>query len=204
MDAEQIMNSEDFKKCADFHGHICPGLSIGFRMAQAAMEKLKERRSEDEELVAVVETDACSADAVQVLTGCTFGKGNFIFKDYGKTVLTVFSRNTGEGVRVSLLPDGFPRNETHMALMGKVMSGEADEDEEQQFQAIHLQRSGVVLEAPDEKLFTIKTVKMPLPEKAKIEPSELCQQCGEPTMRTKLESIDGKRVCRDCLDQSSF
>ena len=24
------------------------------------------------------------ADAVQVLTGCTFGKGNFIYKDFGK------------------------------------------------------------------------------------------------------------------------
>nr|WP_279383444.1 FmdE family protein [Methanobacterium formicicum] len=23
-------------------------------------------------------------DAIQVITGCTFGKGNLIFKDYGK------------------------------------------------------------------------------------------------------------------------
>jgi len=38
---------------------------------------LGENRAEDEEIVAVVETDACGADAIQVRTGCTFGKGNF-------------------------------------------------------------------------------------------------------------------------------
>jgi len=199
MNAEQIMNSEDFKKCAEFHGHICPGLSIGYRAAKAAMENLKEARSEDEELVAVFETDACGADAVQVLTGCTLGKGNFIYKDHGKTVLTVFSRNTGEGVRVSLLPDGFPRNDAHMALMGKVMSGEADDGEAEAFEKLHLQQSCSILEASIEKLFTIKTVHMPLPEKARIEPSVLCEQCGEPVMATKLETIKGKRICRGCI-----
>ncbi len=37
-----------------------------------------EKRAVDEEIVAVVETDACFSDAVQVMTGCTFGKGDFI------------------------------------------------------------------------------------------------------------------------------
>jgi len=86
MNAEKTMETEEFKRCAAFHGHVCPGLSIGFRAAKAGMRYLQAMRAEDEELVAVVETDACSADAVQVLTGCTFGKGNFIYKDYGKMV----------------------------------------------------------------------------------------------------------------------
>ena len=66
------------------------------------MAWLAEQRSEDEEIVAIVENDACSADAVQVITGCTFGKGNFIHKDYGKMALTLLSRNTGRGVRILL------------------------------------------------------------------------------------------------------
>ena len=45
----------DFQKCVEFHGHVCPGLSIGFRAAQAGMDWLKENRAEDEELVAVVD-----------------------------------------------------------------------------------------------------------------------------------------------------
>jgi len=94
--------AEDFKKCAAFHGHICPGLAIGYRSSKRGMAWLKENRAEDEEVVAIVETNACGADAVQVLTGCTFGKGNFFFKDYGKQALTLISRNSGDGIRVAL------------------------------------------------------------------------------------------------------
>ena len=77
MDAQQIMETAEFKRCEEFHGHVCPGLSIGFRAAQAAIQKLRENRTQDEAVVTVVENDACYADAVQVLTGCTFCKGNF-------------------------------------------------------------------------------------------------------------------------------
>ena len=45
-------------------------------------------RSRDEELVAVVETDMSGVDAIQFLTGCTFGKGNLIHKDYGKNAFS--------------------------------------------------------------------------------------------------------------------
>jgi len=34
MDSQQIMESAEFKRCEEFHGHVCPGLSIGFRAAQ--------------------------------------------------------------------------------------------------------------------------------------------------------------------------
>jgi len=34
MNAKQILDSAEFKKCADFHGHVCLGLSIGYRAAK--------------------------------------------------------------------------------------------------------------------------------------------------------------------------
>ena len=40
MNAQQILNSEDFRKCEDFHGHICPGLSIGFKAAKVAEDNI--------------------------------------------------------------------------------------------------------------------------------------------------------------------
>jgi formylmethanofuran dehydrogenase subunit E len=82
-------------ECIRFHGHLCPGLVIGYKAARAALDGLKVERAEDEELFAIVETDACGADAIQVLTGCTFGKGNFIFRDLGKHAFTVGSRKSG-------------------------------------------------------------------------------------------------------------
>jgi formylmethanofuran dehydrogenase subunit E len=76
---------------------------------------MKSIRSEDEEIVAIVENDACYVDAVQVLTGCTFGKGNFIYKDNGKMVLTLLSRKTGQGIRVAMRPGAFAPDETHLS-----------------------------------------------------------------------------------------
>jgi formylmethanofuran dehydrogenase subunit E len=194
------MDSEDFKKCAAFHGHVCPGLSIGFRAAKAGMQWLKENRSEDEEIVAIVETNACPVDAVQVLTGCTFGKGNLIYKDHGKMAFTLLSRRTGNGVRVALRTDALDINEAHMALLGKMAEGRANPEEKARFQSLHLQRSHEVLEKPETALFTITPTQMTLPPKAKIESSEPCEKCGEPTMRNKLEMVDGIKMCGGCLE----
>src|SRR3972149_9497969 len=89
MATDEIFSTPDFKKCIEFHGHICPGLAVGYKAAKAGMAWLEENHAEDEELVALVETDACGSDAIQVLTGCTFGKGNFFYRDYGKQAFTL-------------------------------------------------------------------------------------------------------------------
>ncbi|NTW05305.1 MAG: formylmethanofuran dehydrogenase, partial [Peptococcaceae bacterium] len=101
------MEKSLWEKTVEFHGHICPGLAIGFRAVSLALEKLDYGRSIDEELVAIVENDACGVDAVQVVSGCTFGKGNFFFRDYGKQVYTFAIRNTNRAVRVSVKSEAF-------------------------------------------------------------------------------------------------
>jgi formylmethanofuran dehydrogenase subunit E len=199
MKAQEIIESKDFKRCADFHGHVCPGLSIGFRAARAALDRLREKRAADEEIVAVVETDACSADAVQVLTGCTFGKGNFIFRDYGKMAVTLLSRNTGRGVRVAMKPGAFKPDAEHLALIKKITGGAETAEEHKRFEELHFKRTCNILEAPVDRLFTISSVEMELPARARIEPSEPCARCGEPTMPSKMKIVDGQKVCRGCL-----
>jgi formylmethanofuran dehydrogenase subunit E len=203
MTAQEILNSEDFKRCEAFHGHVCPGLSIGYRAAKAAMAWLKEKRADDEEVVAVVETDACSADAVQVLTGCTFGKGNFIYKDYGKMALTIFSRQSGEGVRVIVRPEAFKPNEEHLSLVQKVSKGEATVEEQKRFEQLHHQRTCDVLERPEKELFVMTPVKTELPAKARIEPSVPCSRCGEATMQSKMTIVGTEKICRACAADPS-
>jgi formylmethanofuran dehydrogenase subunit E len=202
MKAQDIIESEDFQRCAAFHGHVCPGLSIGYRAAHTAMDRLQEKRAADEEIVAVVETDACSADAVQVLTGCTFGKGNFIYRDYGKMALTLLSRNTGRGVRVALKPDAFKPDEEHMALIQKITRGDATAEEHNRFEELHFKRTCNILEAPSDELFSVSSVAVELPARARIEPSEPCARCGEPTMPSKMNVVDGRKVCRGCLNRA--
>ncbi|MDD2856161.1 MAG: formylmethanofuran dehydrogenase subunit E family protein, partial [Desulfuromonadaceae bacterium] len=98
----------EFSDIVKFHGHSCPGLAIGYRLSMAAMNGLGVVRSDDEELFAVVENDACGVDALQFVTGCTFGKGNLFFNDYGKQVYTLFSRVKQLGVRVTFHGSGIP------------------------------------------------------------------------------------------------
>ncbi|HEX2027481.1 MAG TPA: FmdE family protein, partial [Nitriliruptorales bacterium] len=66
-------------RVVDFHGHLCPGLAMGIQAARFALDEIGPH-AQDEEVVAVTETDMCGVDAVQVLTGCTFGKGNLIHR----------------------------------------------------------------------------------------------------------------------------
>lgn len=200
MSAQTIVESDLFKKCLDFHGHLCPGLSLGYQAAMAGMDWLSANRAEDEEVVAVVETDACGCDAIQVITGCTFGKGNFIYRDYGKTAFTFFNRQTGKGVRIARKSENQdPLDPEHRALLVKIREGTATEEERGQFRKRHENASKRILAMRPDELFSISEITVPIPEKARIEPSVNCDQCGEPTMSTKLEDKDGQKLCRGCL-----
>jgi len=200
MSAQTIVKTELFQKCLDFHGHLCPGLSFGYQAAMAGMDWLTERRAEDEEIVAIVETDACCSDAVQVITGCTFGKGNFIYHDYGKMAFTFISRRTGKGIRISRkhAPEPSPDNR-HQELMNLVRTGQASEEDQKAFKKMHEAKSMEILDQSPDTLFDIREVKISMPPKARMEPSVLCDKCKEPTMGSKLESLDGQSLCRGCL-----
>jgi formylmethanofuran dehydrogenase subunit E len=190
---EEILSREDFKACARFHGHICPGLTIGYRAARAGLEKLKEIRSVDEEIVAITETDACCADAIQVLTGCTFGKGNLIYKDYGKMVFLFFSRKSGKGVRFSLIPGSL---DDPAAAGGTAAFNLQKEKDFPEFQP---EKTRYILTRPLEELFAIKDVQVELPPKAKIESSILCDMCKEPVIPSKIKKMNGSNVCQECF-----
>ena len=200
MKASEIMAREDFKRCADFHGHVCGGLAIGYTAALAGMEWLQSRRALDEELVSIVETDACCVDAIQVLTGCTFGKGNLLYRDYGKMCFTFFNRNSGKGVRLSMKNDSFQVNPRQLELFAKVKAGTISSTEREELQKIGHQRTVELLEAGADALFDFDEVEGKMPDKARIAPSKPCSRCGEPTMETKLEALAGMLVCRGCLD----
>jgi formylmethanofuran dehydrogenase subunit E len=192
---------ENFQKCADFHGHVCPGLAIGYRAAKAGMAWLAEKRAEDEEVVAIVETDACGADAVQVLTGCTFGKGNLLYRDFGKQAFTFLGRKAGRGVRVVLKAGALELSGRHRELLDRIREDSATAAERGEFQKAHEEKSREILGKPFADLFTVKEVSAAIPPKARIEPSKPCQICGEPTMGSKMKTFQGKEICRSCYPE---
>lgn len=193
--------SEDFGNCVEFHGHVCPGLSIGYRAGQAGLDYLGTERSEDEELVAVTETDACGVDAVQVLTGCTLGKGNLVLRDLGKQAFTFILRPSGEGVRLVMNPGAFEPGDRHRELLELVKRGEASEQQREEFFHMHREASRRLLRMPLQELFRVQKGKFPLPEKARVESSERCAACEEPAMRSKMVSSRAGLLCRDCAER---
>ena len=73
------MNEDKWEECIKFHGHICGGLMIGYKAASYAIALLELQFSVDEQVVCIAENDACGFDAIQVMLGCSIGKGNLLF-----------------------------------------------------------------------------------------------------------------------------
>ncbi len=187
-----------WEKSVEFHGHICVGLAMGYRASLAALRALGTKPAEDEELVAIVENDACGVDALQVLTGCTFGKGNLIFRDYGKHVYTVGHRDQGAAVRVAVKDLSWALGDGHQELRQRVFSGAASEEEMSRFRAAQEEAVQRILEAPEEQVCEVQHVAIDLPPRARIFPSVFCQECGERVMKTRTRKKGGKVTCIPC------
>ncbi|WP_048046822.1 FmdE family protein [Methanosarcina mazei] len=192
-------NDANFDTAVKFHGHVCPGISIGYRVAMLATERFKDR-SEDEELVAVVENRSCAVDAIQAINGCTCGKGNLIFKEHGKHVYTFYKRGSEKALRISLKPDALPQDSRHTALFAKLRAGTASPEEEKEFQASHDAKSQRILEMPEEELFRVSEVNIEPPEKAIIYPTVICSKCGEGFMEPLGRVKNGEIVCISCFE----
>lgn len=109
------MNEKElWAKCVAFHGHECGGLTIGFKAALYAAKLLDLERSGDEETVCISENDACGVDAVQVVLGCSVGKGNLLFHMAGKRAFSFYNRKNGRSVRLVLRPkpEGMTREQS--------------------------------------------------------------------------------------------
>lgn len=184
--------------CVNFHGHLCPGLALGYKASVFAIRSLGEKRSEDEEIVAMVENDSCFLDAVQVITGCTLGKGNLLIRDYGKMVLSLVSRKSGTGIRVSLRAELPSLDERIHEILERIRKGQASSEEKRIFQDYQKKRAFLILSSPTEEIFSFMKIDIDPPEYARIMRSERCEVCFEPTLVTRIVNFSGKRVCIPC------
>ena len=163
---------ELWEKAAAFHGHVCGGLTIGYKAALYAIELLGITFSPDEELVCIAENDACGCDAIQAILGCSIGKGNLLFHMTGKQAFSFYNRKTGKSVRLVLRP-----SEKHMTR----------EESFTHYQSL----------APED-MFDVKETKITLPERAQLFESCVCDGCGEVTGANWLRLAGDKKLCVDC------
>lgn len=190
-----------FDDVTRFHGHACPGLALGYRVGLRAIKEMNlSDISGDEEIVAIVENDSCAVDAIQVMTSCTFGKGNLIFRDHGKQVYTFAKRPSGEAVRIAI--DFNPPEETEEERMFWRRYMEGDRSEEV-LKVVHNRKAKkieAILNASEDELMKVSRVMIQLPAEARIYPSVRCEVCGEKVAEPKARIKDGKIVCIPCFE----
>jgi formylmethanofuran dehydrogenase subunit E len=187
------------KQATDFHGHWCPGLAIGIRAAEWALKELG--KAPDEEIVAVVETDMCGVDGIQALTGCTFGKGNLIHKDYGKSAFTFYRRKDGKAARLVARPDLYGEARVTLGRLHKKMQGEGlTEEEEKVWSETRAAIAKRTMESALADLFKIEPPVDPIPKKARIVSSLICESCGESVMETRTRRFQEQVVCIPCFE----
>ncbi len=168
------MDNNLWEKAASFHGHKCSGLAIGYKVGLLAIKTLDINMDiEDEDIVCLSETDACGVDALQVMFKATTGTGSLRINYTGKQAFNIYNRKNGKKARFVLkeIPE-FNKKE---------------------------ERMNYILNTQEEELFNIKEPAFEFPEKAKIYNSYICSKCMEKTAENKIEFINNKPVCSQCI-----
>ena len=187
----------NFEDTVQFHGHECPGLAMGYRVALLALKELG-LRAKDEELVAFVENNSCAVDAIQFVCGCTFGKGNFIFKDFGKQVYTFIRRPHSEAVRIAIKWEEPPEDPETEAIWVRYTEGDRSAEVIAVVQDRKARKMKTVLETEDSQLFEVKRITVEMPEPARIYKSITCAACGEKVMEPRTKGIGDQVLCIPC------
>ncbi len=194
------LSEDTLKQVVAFHGHTCPGLYIGIRASELALQELG--HNDEADLVAVVETDMCGVDAIQFLTGCTYGKGNLIHRDYGKMAFSFFSRKNNTGFRALLnqevrggLDDEIGR------IMGRTLAGTATEEDKKRNQELRTLLQQRIMDADLNDMFHVDRQPGLAPSRARILESLVCEACGETTMESRTRRMGGKTLCIPCFNK---
>ena len=199
------------------HGHLCAGQVLGVRMAMLGCRLLgiddprgKVTRADRKRLVTFVEIDRCATDAIGVVTGCRLGKRALKFRDWGKMAASFLdlgrladqtagleAAEGGRAVRIAALESSRERAREMFPHLEK-----------------NAQQMAAYRELPDEELFAVEWVRIPLDARelpGYKAPRIACAMCGEGISYDREvveeELVEGERVrrvlCRGCADPTS-
>ena len=165
----------------EFHGHSCPGLAIGIRVAEYVRREFGD--VEASQLLCVTETDMCGVDGIQFLTGCTFGKGNLIHLDYGKAAFSFYHLGDEKAFRLVMRPEARevvespPGVDRREAMRRHFMEMELD------------------------LMFSRQALDFAPPRGPRVLQSLICMSCGEETMESRTRRFAGRTLCIPCFDE---
>lgn len=185
------------------HGHYCPYLALGVKAGARGIKELGVEHEGMEEVIAIVEANNCFSDGIQYSTGCTFGDNSMIYRDFGKTAVTIAQREEEKGIRFAVKSEAREIWENEYPEYGELFDKVVKEragDEQDREKMIRLARkiSFEVIETDFKKLFKSESIDPEIPEYAPIFESFTCSECGESVMATRIVERNGKKLCIPC------
>jgi len=170
------------------------------------MQLLGVQHSSDGGLTALVEIDhnhcsTCFADGVQVITGCTFGKGNIRSLGYGKFALTLIDKKTKRSVRVVATKEAMRRSQESEFIKERKAGVAPSKIDPSLVDPLIDQ----VLSEDVKVLFNfgpIQHVDIP-PMLPHAFDTFICSECGEVTVERYARVKNGQLVCIPCSEKFS-
>jgi formylmethanofuran dehydrogenase subunit E len=145
-----------------FHGHVCPGIALGYRATQVAVAQLYpgEIPLRGDQFVVCGTPRACPADAISYLTGARYGKGsegafngNLAFdKTIGDSCYIFASMSTGKAIKLTTT---FQFSKEMEALKAKK---DTDPEANAQYEAMSRCVTIRILTAPEKEVFAVTPV----------------------------------------------
>ena len=187
------------KETYAFHKRDAPGIIIGCYMVDYAMELLGPC---GDKLNAVVETDYCLPDALQIMTGCTAGNKYLrIRDDLGRYALSLYDRKKKEGVRVFI--DLGKIKDRGLEALYNFHTRKRDPRVHSDPDFRKESGKAVVAEflGAGREVLSYQRIRVNLPSKPEIYPAAVCSSCKE-SFITKNASPQG--LCPYCSSKDEY
>lgn len=181
---------ELLKQSTDVHGHICAGQVIGVRMCLLALSLIgieDPKGNDRKKIYTLVEIDRCATDAIQSVTGCSLGKRSMKHLDHGVMAATFVNLESGKSVRITALEEAREHASKYCA--------EIENKYARQLEAYKVM--------PEKELFRIEHVQVDIPEEnlpGRPMRRVQCDICSEWVQDCRDTQVDGKNLCRGCVD----
>lgn len=191
------------EKAIAFHGEFCVGLALGTRIAVAGLQSLHvDEPSKMRDLIVYVEIDRCLADAIQAVAKCTLGKRRLKYVDYGKFAATFVNTLTKKAVRVSVKEEAREQAMRSAEKLGLIEDRKTLTQKEERDLL-----KDAYMKMPVEDLLNIEDVAVEIPEldlPGFPRQKALCSLCGERVLDGRERTLDGRKVCRSCVEGAYY
>ncbi|HBV86921.1 MAG TPA: formylmethanofuran dehydrogenase [Desulfosporosinus sp.] len=91
-----------WEQVIDFHGHTCPEIALGYRIAQIAKRELGIQPGLEPEVIVTADTHSCALDAFQIINRATYGRGNLQVEEKKLHVYHFQKKGLPEELQISL------------------------------------------------------------------------------------------------------